>query len=204
MSFSACASGLRCGSARLSRPIVLLRRLNNENKVSARSPSCATPPSRSFHACFQRQPVQTSQSGCNEQLRCATDISSPDSSGPYGSAQPMISSTTSDDEFSIFEIYCNSAGQFVIQRFLADVKAAGLFYSDPRLKEVMQFCRDMQEESGGLVPFEEFKKHAKANLAILHKALLRKMIIPEWEEFSNLVRGIFQEVKGNESGQVNC
>ena len=45
-------------------------------------------------------------------------------------------------------------------------------------------------------------RHVQGNLAIVQKALLRKMIIPEWEEFAALVRNMYRDVKNNTDGEV--
>lgn len=45
-------------------------------------------------------------------------------------------------------------------------------------------------------------RHVKLNMAIVQKALLRKMIIPEWEEFATLVRGIYRDEQKNSVGEV--
>ncbi|MSP62936.1 MAG: glutaminase A [Myxococcales bacterium] len=76
----------------------------------------------------------------------------------------------------------------------------GLRLDDPRLKESMECLARFADEP--CVSPTELREIIQPNLLLVERALQGSLVIPEWREFAQEIRAIYEATKQNEGGKV--
>ncbi len=90
------------------------------------------------------------------------------------------------------------------------IRKTGIRDSDPRLRSLFLGLRDLRRQVGESrvtienlqLDFRTFSALVDDNLSILSQIFCNTLVVPEFEKFSQHIRGIFDHCKSNESGKV--
>uniref|UniRef100_A0AAV2LZP1 glutaminase n=1 Tax=Knipowitschia caucasica TaxID=637954 RepID=A0AAV2LZP1_KNICA len=91
-----------------------------------------------------------------------------------------------------------------LSHFVTVLKKTGLLMTDPRLRDCVKTMRQASRESVGPVMMDKtlFRRCVGNIILLLTKALKKKFIIPEFEEFVLQVDKMFDSAQQQEGGQV--
>lgn len=91
-----------------------------------------------------------------------------------------------------------------LSQFVSALKKTGLLMSDPRLRDCVKHMRQASRDSVGPVMMDKmlFRRCVSSIILLLTKALKKKFIIPEFEEFTLEIDKIFARAQQQEGGQV--
>lgn len=115
------------------------------------------------------------------------------------------------EKINIFNVHKNpSTGQINVGNFLTAMERTGFCRTDPRLSNLMTSLKTLHAQVGeeGTLPeninldFKTFSKLIDENLVIITQVLNKKLVIPEFPEFTSLLKEMFDSCKKNNHGQV--
>lgn len=91
-----------------------------------------------------------------------------------------------------------------LSQFVTALKKSGLLMSDPRLRECVQQMRQASRESIGPVMMDKtlFRRCGGNIMMLLTKALKKKFIIPDFEEFTLQINQMYDTAQRQEGGRV--
>ena len=98
----------------------------------------------------------------------------------------------------LFETYAENNNFVITKNFLNTLKKAGIYSDDPR---IIQTKKKLKEYNGHLTR-EQFLECFTPSEEVILRALNGKMIIPNFEKFTDFVEQIYNEIKSESSGNV--
>ncbi|KAM4796028.1 glutaminase liver isoform, mitochondrial [Rhinophrynus dorsalis] len=94
--------------------------------------------------------------------------------------------------------------QLPIYKFINTLKSNGIFTSDPRLKDCMDVLHQTVKESamGAVMDQEVFQKCVQGNIVFLTQVVCKKLVIPDFEEFTLHVNRLYENARPLQNGEV--
>ncbi|KAG8452501.1 hypothetical protein GDO86_004330 [Hymenochirus boettgeri] len=94
--------------------------------------------------------------------------------------------------------------QIPVHKFITTLKSNGILTSDPRLKDCMYIIRQTVQESatGAVMDQEVFKRCVQSNIVFLTQVVCKKLVIPDFEQFTLHVNDLYDTARSIESGEV--
>ena len=99
---------------------------------------------------------------------------------------------------SLYDFLKNEVNIVNVRNFKKSLKDAGLLSDDPRLKSIFENL----EEYGGTLTLEEFNECLKDDGSLIEKFLQQDTVIPNFDEFGEDIKAIYEHCLPNESGKV--
>ncbi|XP_071991115.1 glutaminase liver isoform, mitochondrial isoform X4 [Engystomops pustulosus] len=84
------------------------------------------------------------------------------------------------------------------------LKANGLLATDPRLKDCMDMLNHTVQESmlGASMDLEIFQKCVQSNIVLLTQVVCRKLVIPDFEQFTLNINRLYENIRSIKEGEV--
>ena len=120
--------------------------------------------------------------------------------------EKILEEQNKDIEFRrIFEAYDdNMDGQISIDFLIEEFNVQGLRIMEEknRFLKIQEYIKGLQSQGKTVLTYEEFKEilNDEDDGLIIEKALLGKLIIPDFSEFSNSIKSIYDVVETVEYG----
>ena len=120
--------------------------------------------------------------------------------------EKILEEQNKDIEFRrIFEAYDdNMDGQISIDFLIEEFNVQGLRIMEEknRFLKIQEYIKGLQSQGKTFLTYEEFKEilNDEDDGLIIEKALLGKLIIPDFSEFSNSIKSIYDVVETVEYG----
>ena len=94
------------------------------------------------------------------------------------------------------------AGAVSVGTIRGQLRRAGLLGDDPRLANVLEKLTSITPDGKDAIDEAAFLEVARSGSSLIERATRQELVIPDFEEFSNQVRDIFDRVKENSAGSV--
>ena len=102
-----------------------------------------------------------------------------------------------DDRLKALFDLVAEAGVTSQELILTKITDAGISAGDGRLRHVLEKLKSMGDQP---IPFENFAAIVRQDLLIINRILRKQLVIPDWPEFCDAIRQVYDHVAGDRSG----
>jgi len=134
----------------------------------------------------------------------STGASLPHASLPHDEAAETKKKLSYTRRKALFEFCRGEDNLACVQYLLKQVEVNGLRLSDPRLKPLMTYLdsiNDQDDLNNLKLDFPSFSKSLDGCSQLINEAINKQLVIPDFQEFSSTIKGIFTECKKNNTGE---
>jgi len=109
-----------------------------------------------------------------------------------------------ETEHALFEFCKVDENKACVKYLLKHVKLSGLRLSDPRLQPLMTYLESVndQDDLNNLkLDIASFSKSLESCSTLIHQAINKQLVIPDFQEFTNVINNIFNDCKEHTEGE---